>query len=383
MKAIRLFHLAKSGWNVLAYDLPASFAALGSVMTPEPNTGFGGNIPVFNEKQAKGIELSKKANVAAKKAMLEWAVERQGKGAEVTKDLVNTLDKVHDPIDFLNWMSAAMGQATAQIPLSVATGGVSSIGQEIGSIYMDGVQRVAREKGITPGEVIDKKLDEPGFALTFGAAAGILDRIGAGQVMKGLKKETLKAALRERAKKMIKADAVEIGTEYSQTFLEQIGSSKVAGKSFDEAWDESQTSEAAKERLEAAAQAAIGSKGMQAATFIQERNVQAPEGDLGITPEETLPPVQQEPMVDPAALKPVAPPAVTPQETPPAVAALQEVIDNPLPPPDPAVVEAMEPIIGVQQPVVELRLHLFHHQLQFLNYQFHHQLQLSNHLFLQ
>ena len=342
----------KSAWNVLAYELPASLAAAAAAMAEGTGMGDPGVAPiigqttVFDKKYQEELEHGKKD-------MVEWAMKLREKGAPLTEDLVNTLDKVHDPIDALNWVSATLGQATAQIPMAAATGGATSIGQEIGSIYMDGVGAIAQEKGITPGEVIEQKLDEPIFAIAFGTTAGLLDKFGANKVMSGvLKKEALKKSLRGRAMDMLATGGTEASTEYAQTFLEQLGASKVGGKSFGEAVEEAQTSQAARDRLESFAQGLVGGVGLQQGGKGVNRALfgkQVEQGEaIGVEEEapEGLAPIQQAPVVDPfmqqgprAEYSAAPPPAVTP-EPPVPVQAPPPVVEQQILPPKPPVPEA-------------------------------------------
>lgn len=187
------------------------------------------------------------------KSLTTWAVNRQQEGAEFTEDVTTSLDQIEDPIDALNWMSSAIGQASAYIPASVASAGTISFGAEVGSIYTDAVQRIAQREGISPAEVIEQGLDDPASALAYGTAAGLLEKLGADQVVGAVFKKNLSKSLRNRA---LAGGLSEAPTEAAQTILEQKGVMSSIDKNEDINW---------KEVGEAAAQGLVGGVGLSTA----------------------------------------------------------------------------------------------------------------------
>lgn len=270
----------KSIWNVLRYQLPSGIVAGVAALNQNLPKGSGAEV-TYGSGFVKEDDR-KKANFEA----LKWADKQQKQGAEFTKDLVSSLDKVEDPLDFINWVGYATGQAAGQIPVAIGTFGVSSIGQEVGSIYLEGVKKIAEEKGLVnpiTGEplieaVINQELDDPAAAVAWGTAAGALDYVGAKGVM-SFGKSQFKKALRDRVL-VAKAAGTEGGTEYTQTFMEQIGSNRVAGNDLSKAWDNALRT-GGTERLEALAQGAVGGGGAVAVTSAipnkKGKNVQATE----------------------------------------------------------------------------------------------------------
>lgn len=247
--------MGTKAWQAVAYDMPAQLAAASSLLLTAKNPRMLYNPDVSYEEEQKAVAV-------AKGQVLDWAGKRQGEGRELSKDIVDSISEIEDPIDAVNWTFGAVGNAVGTIPLAAATGGSTAIGQEIGSIYMDGVQKVADEKGLTTQQVIEQGLDNPAIAVSYGFVAGAFERVGAGKVMQGLTRDAMAKSLRGRALAVLEAGVTEGATEYAQTYLEQLGASQVAGKTFGEAWAEAQTSEAARERLEAAAQGAVGGGGI-------------------------------------------------------------------------------------------------------------------------
>lgn len=320
--------MAKSAWNTLAYQLPsamvASFAATAKPSMDRPSAE--AMFPDFSKTIKTGEEISKEN----KGRMLEWAAQHGLKGDKLTDDLVSTMDKIKDPIDMLNWASFALGQAAGQIPASVATGGITSMGQEVGSIYMDGVKKIAQEKGLSIEDVINQDLDKPAFALAYGTAAGLLDYLSAKNVINA-SKGSWYHALKARGLNIAKSAFVEGSTEYAQTWMEQIGSAQTAGHDLGKAWEEANTHPAAMERLESAAQGAIGGPGMHvgskiASLILPEKQIKAPEGDLGKLNEKTPAP-QSEPAPRVEPVPEVAPQEALPvQEKPKAKTKEKEVV---------------------------------------------------------
>lgn len=278
----------KTAWNLMRYQIPAQLAAVGSMavkLGAKRPIGAPMEMPVEDQKKVETEQKNIQKNI------IGWANKQQAEGATFTKDLVNTLDKIEDPIDALNWITSAATQAGIQIPAAIVTSGASSFGQEVGSVYLESINRIAKEKGITPDEVIDNDLDEPAIALVYGTAAGALDYIGAGQVAKGFSKEVLKRSLRERAASALKSGAiVEPTTEYFQTWLEQLGQEQSTGKSVSESVEELLNNpEKTKERKEATAQGVIGGVGGTVLSSASpESIVKAPIDDLNKTASEVI-----------------------------------------------------------------------------------------------
>lgn len=215
--------------------------------------------------------------------LLKWAQDRQDQGAELTKDLVNNLDKIYDPLDAINWASYAFGQAVGQILPAVASFGATSIGQEVGSIYLESINRIAEKEGISAVEVIDRNLDGPGIALTYGVTAGLMERMGAANVMKNIGKEAFTKSMRGRAVGIFNSGKVEYITEGAQTILEQLGQNEITGDTEID-W---------REVKEAAAQGFVGGSGLtsvgqgaQAAVekITQPRKKKAPPAEEAETP---------------------------------------------------------------------------------------------------
>lgn len=288
-----LVSIGKSIWNVAANVIPQTAAAAlatvakGSMLAQMPETlPPGTTYPTIEEtqQQSKGV----------KSALLQYANEQNAEGSEYMKYAVNSMDKISDPIDALNYVFAAAGNAAGQIPLSVATAGGSSIMQEVGSIYLTSVNKIAQEKGLTVEQVINQNLDEPGFALAYGAAAGILDRFSAGKVMGAFNQQALKQAMRSRALSAVGSAAFEGGTEYAQSWLEQIGASQASpDKSFTDAIQEvSSNPQLRQERIESFVQGVIGGSaisGAGAGISSLRESFQAPKTTQQNATDQTIP----------------------------------------------------------------------------------------------
>lgn len=251
-----LVNAGKIIWNLATRDIPSALASAGAVIAPglyqQATMEQGGGAVKHDEINSSPVIKD------IKKELTTWAVGKKGESAEYSKNLINSLDKIEDPIDAANWFLGAVSQAGVQIPAALATGGASSFGQEIGGIYLSSVERIAKEKGLTPEQVIEQGLDAPATALAYGSLAGAFDYLGAGKVAGAFTKDALKKGLRQRAMAALQSGAVvEPVTEYFQTWLEQVGEEQSAGKGFGQSVEDVLVSpEKKKERLEALAQGA-------------------------------------------------------------------------------------------------------------------------------
>lgn len=282
--------LGKTMWSTFRYHIPsAMIASLVATerapdqlseavvkMLPEPVQDFLHKTQF--EKPGQDYRPSQEA-MERRKNLFRTAANLQLQNTEATKDLVNTLDKAEDFVDYINWGMYAFAQAAGQIPAAIVTRGGSAFGQEIGSIYMDGVQKIADEKGISPQEVIEKGLDDSLYPVLFGVAAGTLETIGAKGVGRGLvgqfaKKEVMQS-FRDRAlgvlKGIGKAGGIESSTEGTQTFLEQIGANRAAGETWEDAFKKVDIDQI----IEATAQGGVGGSGLHAVGAGVKSGVQA------------------------------------------------------------------------------------------------------------
>lgn len=244
---------AKALWGSFRYQIPAGLISSNVAMQKAPEDigkAFYRAMPesiqrFLDETQPKlgpRRNFEEPEHLKRRKSMMLQAYKLQNQGQEYTKDLVSSLDKADDFVDYVNWAGYAIGQGVGQIPVAIATKGASSYGQEIGSIYMDGVSKIAQEKGISEQEVIEKGFDDSLYPLVFGIAAGKLDYIGAKGVADTFGKKEIMGSLRDRAMAMIKSTAKtgakESLTEGGQSLLEQIGVSKSADKTWEQAFNE-------------------------------------------------------------------------------------------------------------------------------------------------
>ncbi len=277
--------------STLVHQVGPDLAQALSILTPSTPMGYGTSLIPQTKEQIDEYSNSIKA---AKSAVVEWNNEKKANGAEFTKDLVKTMDDVHDPIDALNYLTQAVSQAGAQIVPAIATYGGSAFGQEIGSIYLESVNRIAQEKGIDPKDVITSGQDEPAIALAGGIAAGAFEYLGATKIAKAFNPIDLSRGLKTRGlvalSKGLEGAASEAGTEWIQTGIEQYSKELSAGKSPGKAFEEVFTNpELRKERKESTIQGALGGGVLSAGgTLIapEQQNVKAPVGDLGVQPKQ-------------------------------------------------------------------------------------------------
>jgi len=212
-----------------------------------------------------------------------------------------------------------VGDAAMQIIPSVLTMGGSTYLQTLPAAYRDGVEAIAKEKGISPEQVIasgDDAIVVAGISSGFQSA---LENIGAGQVSKAIASKGAYKAIRDwllkqNVNKNLARGAALLGvgvgegtTEYIQEGTGQTGviaaKSPTAKAFFERLPNELFTAEAEKQRRESFVGGLIGGGGLagvgQAITKAFEKPPVAPQ-----------PPVASEAPVAPEA--PIVPPAAPP-----------------------------------------------------------------------
>lgn len=163
----------------------------------------------------------------SKIAAINYAIEK--KGASSMSPTIKSLSQIEDPLDIVNFVVNASAQSAAQIPLSVATGGATSVVQEIGNTYVESVMEIAERNNMTPQEVMAKGLDEREISIFSGVITGALDAIGAKGVSKVLPLGEIKKSLRRRAVIALGGMLKEGATEAAQSAISQTAVNFSAG----------------------------------------------------------------------------------------------------------------------------------------------------------
>jgi len=153
----------------------------------------------------------------ATSAALELAI-KLNKDLE-NSDVISSLSQVKDGYDLVNFISSSVGQATAQIPLAVATGGGMSYAMESGNIYLETVKEIAKKEGITPIQVIQQGKDQVALAEIGGALSGALELFGAKKVLDIFGLENIKKDLRKKALTILVNSQIEGATEVGQEYV--------------------------------------------------------------------------------------------------------------------------------------------------------------------
>lgn len=198
---------------------------------------------------------------------LQAALEGMEEFQQAQEGMVISVRDIDDTIDAANWVANSIGQAAAQIPASILTGGMTSLGQEIGIIYLDQVKKIAERENISPEEVIEQGLDDRASAVAYGSLAGALDYLGARTVTKLIPVERVKKDLARRGLSMLRGASTEFATESSQSIIEQFGAATGSGSSYYEALTGVDLKEAADE----GAAGAVGGGAINIATEIQQK----------------------------------------------------------------------------------------------------------------
>lgn len=243
----------------------------------------------LNENVGEIPALSKLHKDYLLKNAVGFAEERSKADQEMTKDLVNRYTQIHDATSAVNWATGALSQAAAQIVPAIVTGGASAAGQEIGSIYLDSVNKIAEHNKMTPEEVIDKGMDEKAIAIAAGLGAGALEMIGARGVAGAFSKSPAGKVFRSKMLEFIKSPAAkEAGTEAAQTVIEHAGAvagtKKSIGENAIDIAKDISSAETIADIKESAAQGAVGGGGLAAVgSALNREKPIAPVGDLGKT----------------------------------------------------------------------------------------------------
>jgi len=206
--------------STLTKDLPSSFYGTKSILGSIANKidtkieeGIQGAAKMLQGKNYNpenvGQSIFEKTQKIGREEVvtnLKKAIDLSDLGAEQKANLTNSLEKVKDGdfVDYLNYIGSAVGQGIGQIPASIGTRGATSLVQEIGSIYIDSVKKIAEEesqktgKEVTYEDVIMQGKDEVVWPMITGMAAGLLDAYGANKLNPFGKKEVLDSFLNFR-----------------------------------------------------------------------------------------------------------------------------------------------------------------------------------------
>jgi hypothetical protein len=145
-------------------------------------------------------------------------------------------------------------QGLWQIPLVIATSGMSGVAMEAAEVYDNQLENIAEEKGITREEVIKQNLDKPAEGQFYAVAAAGLDRLSAGKLLDLVKKSGAPLT------KTLMAVTTETLTEPTQGTLEEMGGASGAGQSVTDAFEKAWTTNLSK-RIDEAAGGFFGSAG--------------------------------------------------------------------------------------------------------------------------
>lgn len=198
----------------------------------------------YIKEQIKKPEEFQKSQIKQKVELLKQADKERAEFEDYTKNTVKTLSQIKSPGDVASYIAYNVGQSIPQVGLSLMTGGMGSYIQEYSEIYDQQVQKIAEDKGITPQQVIEQKLDDPATGEAASLLAAALDRIGVEAIFKNFGKDALKSiiksaskneAAKQIGKSALKTAFTEGVTEGGQYITEEVGSSLAAGRDVSEA----------------------------------------------------------------------------------------------------------------------------------------------------
>lgn len=198
----------------------------------------------YIKEQIKQPEQFQKQQMSKKLELLQKADKEREEFEQYTKGTVKSLSEINSAKDVASYVGYNIGQAIPQVGVSLMTGGMGAYIQEYSEVYDRQVQKIADDKGITPTEVIEQKLDDPAAGEGAALLAAALDRVGVEAIFKSFGKDALKAIIKsasktEAAKRIGKGALVtavtEGVTEGAQYVVEEAGSSMAAGRDLEQA----------------------------------------------------------------------------------------------------------------------------------------------------
>jgi len=273
-----IVNFGETFWNVASKQIPGTLKAGASALYEGPaglalkfdeylrQPLMGEGTDEFQKKFQEAQKVRGEKGDETRTNLLTSGMEDMQEFQEAQEGAVTQTTQINDGIDLVNYISNSIAQAGAQIPASLLTMGGTSVGQEIGIIYMDQVEKIAKENDITPEKVIEQGLDDRASAAAYGAFAGSLDALGAKGATKFIPKKKLRNGLARRALSFLQSAGVEGTTEGSQSIIEQFGASRGAGDSV----MESITGVNLREAYEEGMAGAVGGSGVNVATQVQD-----------------------------------------------------------------------------------------------------------------
>lgn len=187
------------------------------------------------EKTAANIAARQPEIVARRKDVEKYVQQQNKESAKTLEGIPQSYEDVHDIAGGAKFITNLATQGLWQIPLVIATKGLSGVAMEAASVYDQQLDELANKNNMTRQEVIDKNLDKPAEGQLYAVMAASLDKASAGGLVDIVKKggaPVLKKAL---------AVTTETLTEPAQGILEEMGGSKGAGLSQTQAFKDAVT----------------------------------------------------------------------------------------------------------------------------------------------
>ncbi len=170
------------------------------------------------EDIAKNIEKNRPDIIERRLGVEKYVQKQKDEGAEKMAGATQSYKQIKNLTDLASYIGTLGGNAAYQIPLSVLTKGGSSILQESATVYDQQLDNIAKDKGMTREEVIQKGLDSPAEGQAYAVLAATLDKASAGNIL-----SAFKSGGGQLVKKWVKSAVPEAITEPAQGVLEDVG----------------------------------------------------------------------------------------------------------------------------------------------------------------
>lgn len=235
-------------------------------------------------RKALQVEQGKAAEIKTNAMKLAMAASERATETNRLANIPETFTEIDNPLEAINYTINVLTETAGQIPLTVLTGGTSSMIIASGLMYEEAVQqemvRLMEQEGLSKDEALAKAIKDENInklALNAGATAvAALDFAGAKGIMGGLSNSASKGLIKDFVKRNVVKNvlkktaptAIEVGTEIAQEGIEAGSISSATGGSFAEGVSELTV----EEMMEVGVRTMLGAGGVNVLTSINNES---------------------------------------------------------------------------------------------------------------
>lgn len=179
-----------------------------------------------------GIDLERPVNIERRLNTEKYVQQQKDEAQKALTGITQDYKDIHNASSLASYIGQALGQGIGQIPISVATGGASSLMMEAAAVYDGQLDELATKYNISREEVIKRGLDKPAEGQTLAILAAGLDAVSSANVLSAFKKAGTKELKESTLKKVLSGFGSEFVTEGAQGNLEKLGATVGAETEF-------------------------------------------------------------------------------------------------------------------------------------------------------